>query len=494
MKIPRITISRRGRVILAVAILVLWVLVRQQISQMDERFFQPSLSGTKGLAFYMVGDYTGAARAYRAHFRELYQKERTAADPGWDALLRGDLQAAEEISRKALEKDASAIGPLLTLGEIALEKDAPDQALGIFERILETAPDQYDAHLLSSVAQARSGAYGKAIDSLNQALRTNRIESRITSFLRALQTMGNLARLPKEGKPLCLLAHYYRYLRVFDPSNGRIAVAYAKKAIASGDRPPDAHLTLGVIYAKEEKREKALNAFLKAIELDPKHAEALRWAAALYSSRGDILNQYRMIKAAFEAAPQDPFYTNHLDDVLVEKLGDIPQAISLHQRALENNPKNVRALERLGYAYGFIGDDERSLEYYRKAILLEPLNPSLYEGMGHSLNELGKAEEAITAYHKALSINPFRPAAHIGLAHIHNSKGRYREAVKEYEAAFTYGERNVNEFSQLCTLYHVVSEFERAAKCFQRVLAEDPRNAQAQHLLPYTLKNLPREK
>ncbi len=490
MKIPDIHISRRGRIILAVAILLLWIMAHQQISQMDGRFFQPSLSGMKGLALYVAGDYSSAAKAYRDHFRELYQTERTAADPAWDAVLRGDLQAAEEISRKALEQDPSAIGPLLNLGEIALEKGALDQALGVFERILQKHPHQFDALLLSSVAHARSAAYGNAIDSLNRALRTNRIESRITSFLQALKTAGDLARLPRAGRPLCLLAHYYRYLRIFDSSNGTVAVAYANEAIASGDRPADAYLTLGVIYDKQGKGEKALSAFLKAIELNPKHAEAHRWAAKIYADRADLLNEYRMRKAAFEVMPGDAFYIDNLGYFLTEKLGDYYQALALTQKFLGTKPDDIPALHRVAYLYSAIGDEQRSVQYYRKALLIDPRDASLHEGIAHSLGELGRTKEAMQAYRTALSLDPNRPRAHIGLAHIYFEERHFGEAIKEYEAAFRFGERDINQLTNLCTLYHQVSEFERAATCFRQVLSKDPRNPMAQHLLPYTLENL----
>jgi len=491
VNIASLNISRRARIILAVGIVLLWILVRQQISRMDERFFQPSFPGIKGLALYAIGNYSGAAKAYREHFQELYQTEKTATDPGWDALLRGDFQGAEEIAKKALEKDPTAIAPLLTLGEIALEKGAFQEALSIFAQILGKEPNQFDAHLLSSVALSRSGAYGEAIHSLNLALRTNTIESRITSFLKALETTGDLGDLPAQKRPHCLLAHYYRYLRLFDPSNGRAAIDYANKAITLGDRPADAYLTLAIIYDKQEKREKSLQAILKAVEVNPKHAEALRWAAFIHSKRGDLLNEYRMAKAAFEAAPEDPFYITHLDHVLVEKLGDVHQALGLMQQALKSTPNNPKALDRLGDLYGMVGNYEQSLDYYRKALVLEPLNAILYEEIGFSLDRLGRIKEAISTYRKAASIAPTRPQPHSGLASLYHGAGRYREAIKEYEEAIRLGERSTTELSQLCSLYHyVTSDFQRAANCFNEVLRRDPRNRLANRLLPETLHNL----
>lgn len=498
MNIPYLKFNRH--VILALLLVFLWVFIQHRLFQIDGRFFQLSFSGIKGLALYEVGDYSGAAKAYRAHFREanayrsnfqeVYQAERAAEDPAWEAFLQGDLQTARENSEKALEKNPSAIGPLLNLGEIALEEGVQDQALDIFNRVLQKRANQFDALLLSSVAYARTGDYRKAINMINRALRSNRTELRITTFLKVLEVTGDLSGLPGSERPLCLLAHYYRYLQILDSSNGRIAVAYAMKAIASGDQPDDAYLTLGVIYSKEGEEERALHAFLKAMELNPKNTEAYRLAVQIYSGRKDLLNEYRLRKAAYEIAQGDPFYAVPFSRFLTEKLGDYAQALAVTERLLETAPNETAVLYEAGDLYRLMGDPKRSMEYYRKALRLKPQNPSLHEGIGNSLAELGKKNEAMKAYRTALAIGPNRPQPHLGLARIYLNERRYKEAIKEYEAADQLGKVEASQRVSLCVLYHQVSEFKRAANCLKQVLSEDPHNAVAHHLLPYTLKIL----
>jgi tetratricopeptide (TPR) repeat protein len=492
MNLPSIKIGGRGRAILAVTVVLFWILVRHQVSQMDERFFQPSLSGIKGLSFYMVGNYSKAAEAYRAHFQKIYQKERSSSDPGLDALLRGDLQIAKEISNEALTKDPTTAGPLLTLGQIALEEESFEQALEFFNRVLLKETEQYDALLLSSVAYARSGAYDKAIDSLKRALPTNQIETRITSFLAALKTTGDLAMRPKGEQPLCLLAYYYRYLRIFDSSNGAIGVAYAMEAIGSGDRVDDAYLTMGVIYEKERKTEKALSALVKAIEVNPGNTEAYSWAGQIYSDRGDLVNEYRMKKAAYEIDPEDPFNVSNYSYFLAEKLGDYRQALILTKKSLEAQPNNPTLVRRTGYLYSFLGNPEEALEYYRKATSLEPQNPSNYEGLGLILSGFEKKEEAKAAFLATLSLDPYRPRAHIGLAHIYIEDHQDREAIKEFEEAFQDGEKDVGQLVSLCSMYYRVSEYEQSAVCSKKVLSMDPNNAQAQQFLSSILPSLDR--
>ncbi len=40
----------------------------QRVGGMSDRFFASTLDGANGLVRYLVGDYIGAARAYRSHY------------------------------------------------------------------------------------------------------------------------------------------------------------------------------------------------------------------------------------------------------------------------------------------------------------------------------------------------------------------------------------------------------------------------------------------
>ena len=57
------------RIVLVLALVAGSFLGMRQISGTDRIFFQPSLSGAKGLAWYLVGRYEYAAKEYRAHWR-----------------------------------------------------------------------------------------------------------------------------------------------------------------------------------------------------------------------------------------------------------------------------------------------------------------------------------------------------------------------------------------------------------------------------------------
>jgi tetratricopeptide (TPR) repeat protein len=358
---------------------------------------------------------------------------------------------------------------------------------------LEKERDQFDALLLSSIAQAHLAAYGEAIDALNRALRYPKIESRIVSFLSLLQFTGSLAARPTSERPLCLLAHYYRYLRIFDGSNAAAAVAHAKAAIAASDYPEKAHLSWGVVEYRRNRNDRALDHFLTAIELDNEYALAYRWAASVYSERGDLANEYKMLRAAYESASEDPFHSEDLAHFLSEKLGDYEQALALSLNSLKKNPTNAAELARAAYLYAVLGDEKQAMRYYEDAIRLEPRNPLLHEQFGMALTDMERAGEAMEAYLKSISIEPRRPAVHSRLAHLYTREGRFDDARRHYEQAFRYGESDLASLESLCGVYHQLGEYERAARCLQRVLSIDPDNIPAQHLYSYVRRNVTRK-
>jgi tetratricopeptide (TPR) repeat protein len=468
------------------------IFLRQRVSRLDPRFFfYYSVPAAKGLILYLIGNYDDAANAYREHYRhqQIFQISEPD-DPEYSALLRGDLEKARELAEKTVKANPSAVQSLLTLGEVDIERNSFQAALQRLNRVLEIERDQYDALLLSSVAHARMRDYGKAIRALNQALRYDRIQTRNTSFLEILEITGELERFNRAERPLCLLAHYHRYLRIFDPDQGDIAIAFANDAIRAGDHVDDAYLTLGIVYAKQFRTEKVLEALNRAVQMNPKNAEALRWTSRIYRKRGDLLQEYKFIKAAYEAAPDDPVYFEAFSDVLTDRLGDFQQALPLNLKWVELNPKDPDAFARLGSIYFDLGDYSKAVENYETSTLVHPKYYLGFVGMGVSYRQLEQWDNAAAAYRKAIVLRPLDPEVHIGLASVYYEQKKYREAIAEYEGAFRLGGDNPDYLKSLCWSYFEVSDFEKQVRCFERILAKQPNDAFARHQLAYARRNL----
>ena len=353
---PSPWIRFRFAIIVAVGLALLWLTAYWRLHPLAWNLVQISRPGA--LALYLTGNYRNAARAYRMGQQGQIEVQYSDDSTGFWALRAGHPEEAAQRARTTLALVPTAIEPQITLGELALESGKPSEAVKIFAAVLRRHPDHVDALYLGAVAMARTGDPGAAIQSLNRALRTSSAGERDTIPYRILELTGELRARPAALQPLCLLAHLHRYLRIFDERQGLAAIDYARRAIAAGDRPADAYLTLGSVLDKSGEYAAARRAMRQAVATDPRHAEALRWLALEAAKAGDLLTQHQMMTRAFEAAPTDPFYLPDLERVLVVNLGDPLGMAMLMERALALDATNTEAQAQLKKALALLGDQE----------------------------------------------------------------------------------------------------------------------------------------
>jgi tetratricopeptide (TPR) repeat protein len=443
------------------------------LARMDGRFFSSSLAAVRGLAHYFVGDYGAAARSYREALRR--QTLPSAPALSWTLFARGELEQAEIQAR--MESHAAPMDPepLLTLAEIALARRDHGTALTQAAQALELRRDDYDALLITAVAHARQGAHEPAVDALGRALRYDGVERRVTVFLSALETTGELDRGRADARPNCLLAHLHRYLRLYDPSHARPASRYAQRAIDARDHVDDAYVTLGVIHASQRRPARAFAAFQQALAVNPRNTGALLGAARYRADRGEIDEEYRLLRAAFEADSEDRFIAARFHGFLVDKLGDYGQALSFAEAAVASDASDGDAWWRRGHVKTQVGDHHEALHSYQRAATLIPRTAELHDHIGSTLAELGRDDEAFAAYGQAVALDPGRPQPHVGLALLHGKSRRWTEAIQEFETAARLAG---SVPAGLCELYFESGRLAAAAVCATAALTQDPDNVQ----------------
>jgi tetratricopeptide (TPR) repeat protein len=127
----------------------------------------------------------------------------------------------------------------------------------------------------------------------------------------------------------------------------------------------------GVALVVEGKYNEAIEAFNKAIELNPKDAVA-------YNNRGAAYGQ----------------------------IGNYKQQIEDSTKALQINPKDAVAFNNRGVAYGELGNYEQEIDDCTKAIELNPKLAMAYYHRGIAYHKLGNRKQAIKDKSKAYALNP----------------------------------------------------------------------------------------
>lgn len=369
---PASPMRSRSALIVAVVLALLWLTAYWRLHQLDWRLITVSRPGA--LALYLTGKYQTAARAYRIGHQSGSEASYSDDPDGYRALRVGQRDEAERRAKLTLALVPTAIAPQITLGELALDKGRAIEAAQTLAAVLVRQPDNVDARYLEAVALARAGDPGAAVQDLVRALRTGSPGERDTILFRIMELGGELGARPASQQPFCLLAQLHRYLGLFDERHVLVSMAYAERAVATGDRVADAFLALGLAHDRRGEHEEARRAMRRAILADPRHAEALRWLAAEAGKIGDLPTQYQMITRAFEAAPTDPFYLADLERVLVDNLGDPLGMATLMDRALALDASNAQAQAHLTRVSALLGDQPGARRQSQRVTSLQTRN------------------------------------------------------------------------------------------------------------------------
>jgi adenylate cyclase len=203
------------------------------------------------------------------------------------------------------------------------------------------------------------------------------------------------------------------------------------------------HLLRGLGYlfrSTKETNVQARQVCEKAIELDPKYAQAysaLGWTYYLdwfYQWSPDPQNLERAFALAQKAITLDdslPGAHMLLGSVYLWKKQQ-DQALAEAERALALNPNDADGYVELGLILTYVGQPQEGVRMVEKAMRLNPHYPVWYlETLGSRYYWAGRYEEAMATYKRIFTRYPNRLLAHIGLAATYGALGREAEARAE---------------------------------------------------------------
>ena len=185
------------------------------------------------------------------------------------------------------------------------------------------------------------------------------------------------------------------------------AVDTYTKAIATSKKPEKVEWPLyyfrGISYEREQKWDKAVADFRKALELFPDQPLVLNYLGYSWVDRGQNLDEaFKMLHKAVELRPSDGYIVDSLGWAYF-KLGKYDEAVKELERAIDLKPGDPTINDHLGDAYWRVG---RKLDAHFQWNHARDLNPEpddkakILEKIAHGLPE-AKAPEAADAKDKA---------------------------------------------------------------------------------------------
>ncbi len=207
-----------------------------------------------------------------------------------------------------------------------------------------------------------------------------------------------------------------------------------RHALAIDEKSSFAHNNLGLILARRDALQEAINHFRRAVQIDPAFVEAhtnLGNFLALQGSRQEAIAHLR------QALKIDPAFANAhntLGNILADG-GELDDAIEHFRKALQTDPQLAMVHYNLGRTLARRGDIELAVTHYRAALKITPADPDIHNNLGLLLASQGKLDEATTQFREALRLNPGYAKAYFNLGKVFSQQDRLDQAVDYFQQA-----------------------------------------------------------
>ena len=244
---------------------------------------------------------------------------------------------------------------------------------------------------------------------------------------------------------------------------GDYEAAWAVTAELLAGHPESApgYNTLGQVLEAEGQIAEAIDTYRRAVELDPRYAEALLNLAQAYLRADEVEAAADAIGRALPLRPRSA--AAHAIQARIHlREGSWSQAVAGFQRALDLHPGAAGARGELGYAYLMAGDLRRARAFTVEELERDPELEWGWLNLGVIAFREGDLTEAAKFYQRAIDADPAYVDAYRNLGHAKLALGLLDEAEAAYLRVMALGAESGLVRNNLATLYYRRGAFEQA--------------------------------
>lgn len=299
---------------------------------------------------------------------------------GWSYHEIGDYERASELAQRELVHDTPDVrsGAYQLMGMSAFKSGRTEEALEWLHKALEVDPDNALGKYRLATVYDDIGQYDKALpyfeDAVAAAPKNNPTIQRLASVYRKLGRRADARRLLEQA-----IENNAFEVRAY--------VGLAEMAIEQGDRAlverardqltdllahiPDTTqvwVTLGLVEVKLGRFERAIQAYRRALSLDPQNVAALLNLAKLYENNGEVGEAGALYERAAQLALTIA-QAEVISDFYMSQ-GAWGRAVALWDAVVGAHPRRVDARVQRAWVYALAGDLEAArvdLDFYEDA-------------------------------------------------------------------------------------------------------------------------------
>lgn len=253
-------------------------------------------------------------------------------------------------------------------------------------------------------------------------------------------------------------------MQVFRPA---LALILIGSAFAQTHKPEAIEqANLGVSLARKSEYREAIQAYQRAIAIDP-------GLPGIYLNLGLAwfkLGNFSEAIAAFEKenakAPSD-----QADTLLAMSyfgLHQYRQAAERLKPLAAAQPKNEELSYLLAKCYLWSGQNEQAIYLFKNLLEHDPNSVAAHMLMGEALDASYRTNDATTEFEAAAKAAPTQPDVHFGLGYLYWKQKRYADAEREFRQELTNNPKNAQASAYLGDVLMKAGKNEEAAEFLKR--------------------------
>lgn len=287
-------------------------------------------------------------------------------------------------------------------------------------------------------------------------------------------------------------AWYRRGLDLIGNNSPQEAVQAYDRAIQIDPSFADAWKAKASALASAGQHQESLQAYDRAIELYDKSINADSNRSEAWYEKGSALRDRAIVMQVMGADSQGQ--TRYREE-----------AVIAFEKALEIDPQYAEAWQEIGSTLYDLGRFEESLQAFNRAMEIDPDLPGALAGKGMALSALGNEDEADSAYGNVIdkvdgeignaSSDQELSAAWLAKGYLLQEQGRYEEAVKALDLSTRADPENAMAWKVKGVILSIkLGRHQESLEAFDRAIQIDPDDPEAWIGIGRILRTLGRSK
>jgi tetratricopeptide (TPR) repeat protein len=406
-----------------------------------------------------------------------------------------DLAKAEAAYRKAMDLDPAELSHQRGLGQTLLAEDKYQDALTVYQKLVEAAPDDADVYLRiaqiyrelhqmdkaeDNLVKARQYAPGSLEVMYNEAM-LYQAQGRFDDAIRVLSDAvtgikGQSAMLPTRRRSLAIL--YQQLGQLYrDTQNYQAAVfTFDELGHLGEEEDRRARLLIMEVYRQAKELPRALSVGKDAVAQYPKDTGIRASYAMLQGENGQTEEAIKALRAQLtgSGAGDRDTYVNIAQVYERAKRYKEAEEAAHAAEAIPGKPgDNEMVWFFLGAIYEKQKMSERAEAQFKKVLALNPNNAETLNYYGYMLGDLGtRLDEAQDLVKRALKIDPYNGAYLDSLGWIYFKQNKLSDAEATLKMAEAREGHDATIHSHLGDVYAKSGKGDKAAGQYEKSLAE----------------------